>query len=78
MKILFLPGWTSKPGGVQPIFLAQNGDTVLNSELPDEDFEAAHRIAKGEFDPNHADVVVGPSRGGAVACGDRYDSHTTY
>ena len=35
MKILFLHGWTSKPGGVKPTFLAQHGHTVLNPALPD-------------------------------------------
>ena len=67
MRILFLHGWTSTPGGVKPTYLKNRGHTVLNPALPDEDFEAAVRIAQGEFDQHHPDVVVGSSRGGAVA-----------
>jgi alpha-beta hydrolase superfamily lysophospholipase len=34
--------------------------------VPD-DFDAGVRIAQGEYDQHHPDVVVGSSRGGAVA-----------
>jgi hypothetical protein len=67
MTILFLHGWTSIPGGVKPTFLAQHGHTVLNPKLPDEDFAEAVRIAQDEFDKHRPEVVVGSSRGGAVA-----------
>ncbi len=67
MKILFLHGWQSVPGGVKPTYLAQHGHEVLNPALPDEDFAEAVRIAQAEFDRHHPDVVVGSSRGGAVA-----------
>jgi hypothetical protein len=67
MKVLFLHGWQSVPGGVKPTFLAQHGHTVINPKLPDEDFEAAVQIAQAEFDKHQPDVVVGSSRGGAVA-----------
>jgi|SRR5579871_6690330 len=67
MKILFLHGWQSVPGGVKPTFLAKHGHEVINPKLPDEDFEEAVRIAQAEFDMHQPDVVVGPSRGGAVA-----------
>src|SRR5262249_35294370 len=67
MKILYLNGWQSAPGGVKPTFLAQHGHEVINPVLPDEDFAAAVRIAQVEFDKHHPDVVVGSSRGGAVA-----------
>ncbi|RMD62660.1 alpha/beta hydrolase, partial [Candidatus Parcubacteria bacterium] len=30
MKILFLHGWQSAPGGVKPTYLALHGHTVLN------------------------------------------------
>lgn len=66
MKILFLHGWQSTPGGVKPTFLAQHGHEVLNPTLPDNDFDAAVRIAQAEFDREKPDVVVGSSRGGAV------------
>src|SRR5471032_1182605 len=67
MRILFLHGWHSVPGGVKPTFLAQHGHEVINPALPDEDFEAAVRIAQAEFDQHQLEVVVGLSRGGAVA-----------
>src|SRR5271167_2512179 len=67
MKILFLHGWQSVPGGVKPTYLAQHGHEVINPALPDEDFEAAVRIAQAELDRHRPDVVVGSSRGGAVA-----------
>src|SRR5579864_4909507 len=67
MKILFLHGWQSEPGGVKPTFLAQHGHEVINPKLPDEDFEDAVRIAQAKFDKHKPDVIVGSSRGGAVA-----------
>jgi hypothetical protein len=67
MKILFLHGWQSVPGGVKPTYLAQHGHNVINSKLPDDDFAEAVRIAQEEFDKHQPDVVVGSSRGGAVA-----------
>jgi hypothetical protein len=67
MKILFLHGWASVPGGVKPAFLARHGHEVINPKLPDEDFDQALRIAQAEFDRYQPDVVVGSSRGGAMA-----------
>ena len=67
MTILFLHGWHSVPGGVKPSFLARHGHEVINPHLPDDDFAAAVRVAQAEFDRHQPDVVVGSSRGGAVA-----------
>jgi S1 RNA binding domain len=67
MKILFLHGWHSVPGGVKPTYLAQHGHEVVNPALPDEDFNEAVMIAQEEFDTHQPQVVVGSSRGGAVA-----------
>ena len=67
MKILFLHGWQSTPGGVKPTYLKDHGHEVLNPALPDDDFDAAVRIAQAEFDQHRPDVVVGSSRGGAIA-----------
>ena len=67
MKILFLHGWQSVPGGVKPTFLAGHGHQVFNPQLPDDDFAEAARIAQAEFDMHQPDVVVGSSRGGAIA-----------
>src|ERR1700680_5081522 len=67
MNILFLHGWQSVPGGVKPTFLAQHGHEVINPALPHEDFAEAVRIAQDEFDEHQPQVIVGSSRGGAVA-----------
>jgi hypothetical protein len=67
MKILFLHGWQSVHGGVKPTHLVRHGHAVINPKLPDEDFTEAVRIAQAEFDRHQPDVVVGSSRGGAVA-----------
>jgi len=67
MRILFLHGWQSTPGGLNPTYLKDHGHEVLNPALPDDDFDAAVRIAQAEFDQGKPDVVVGSSRGGAVA-----------
>ena len=67
MRILFLHGWHSVPGGVKPTYLKDHGHEVINPALPDEDFAEAVRIAQAEFDKHQTQVVVGSSRGGAVA-----------
>jgi hypothetical protein len=67
MQILFLHGWTSTPGGLKPTYLKDHGHTVLNPALPDEDFDGAVFIAQTELDRHRPDVVVGSSRGGAIA-----------
>ena len=67
MNILFLHGWQSTPGGLKPTYLTSYGHEVLNPHIPDDDFDAAVRIAQAEFDQGKPDVVVGSSRGGAVA-----------
>lgn len=65
--ILFLYGWHSVPGGVKPTYLKDHGHTVINPALDDDDFEAAVRAAQEAFDRHQPQVVVGSSRGGAVA-----------
>jgi hypothetical protein len=67
MKILVLHGWKSVPGGVKPTYLADHGHTVINPKLPDENFKPAVDIAQAEFDSYHSEVIVGSSRGGAIA-----------
>lgn len=67
MKILFLHGWHSVPGGVKPTFLKDHGHEVFNPALDDDDFAAAIATAQAEFDQHQPQVVVGSSRGGAVA-----------
>ena len=67
MKILFLHGWNSAPGGVKPTHLATHGHEVVNPALPHGDFAEAVRVAQAAFDRHRPRVVVGSSRGGAVA-----------
>jgi hypothetical protein len=74
MKILFLHGWHSVPGGVKPSYLASHGHEVINPALDDDDFDRAVRTAQAEYDRHHPDVIVGSSRGGAVAMNIQSDS----
>lgn len=67
MRILFLHGWHSVPGGVKPTYLKEHGHEVINPALDDHDFAAAVRTAQAEFDRHKPQVVVGSSRGGAIA-----------
>jgi alpha-beta hydrolase superfamily lysophospholipase len=67
MRILFLHGWTSRPGGVKPTYLARHGHQIINPALRDDDFDQAVRTAQTESDSHRPDVIVGSSRGGAVA-----------
>jgi len=67
MRVLFLHGWNSVPGGVKPTYLKEHGHEVINPALPHEDHAEAIRIAQPEFDKHRPQVVVGASRAGAVA-----------
>lgn len=67
MKILFLHGWHSVPGGVKPSYLKEHGHEVFNPSLDDDNFDVAVATAQAEFDKHQPQVVVGSSRGGAVA-----------
>jgi hypothetical protein len=67
MKLLFLHGWHSVVGGVKPTYLENAGHEVINPALDDDDFAAAVRTAQAEYDQRKPDVIVGSSRGGAVA-----------
>ena len=52
---------------MKPTYLAAHGHAVINPALPDDDFPTAVRIAQAEIDRHRPEVVVGSSRGGAVA-----------
>ena len=67
MRILFLHGWHSVPGGVKPTHLKSHGHTVINPALDDDNFAIALATAQAEFDAHRPEVVVGSSRGGALA-----------
>ena len=67
MIVLFLHGFGSDPDGIRPTFLKQQGYDVIHPALSDGDFTESLRIAQRAFDQGRPDVVVGSSRGGAVA-----------
>src|SRR5262245_18211775 len=73
MKVQFLHGWHSVPGGVKPTYFVQHGHDVINPALPDDDFDTAVRLAQAEFERHQPDVIVGSSRGGAIALNIRSD-----
>ncbi len=52
---------------MKPTHLVQAGHQVLNPALDDDDFTLALRTAQTEYDRHLPDVIVGSSRGGAVA-----------
>ena len=67
MKILFLHGWQSVPGGVKPTFLRSTATRSSTRSCPMTTSREAVKIAQAEFDKHQPQVVVGSSRGGAVA-----------
>ena len=67
MQILFLHGWNSTPGGIKPSYLKEHGHEIINPALDDDDFENAVTTAQAAFDKHKPKIVVGSSRGGAVA-----------
>jgi len=66
-RVLFLHGLDAKPGGIKPTYLTQQGHDVVNPSLPRDDFALSVAIAQRELEASQPDVVVGSSRGGAVA-----------
>ncbi|MBX9791476.1 MAG: hypothetical protein K2Y37_21355 [Pirellulales bacterium] len=67
IRVLYLHGFGARPGGLKPQYLASQGFEVDNPPLADNDFAHSVEIAQGAFDEKRPDVVVGSSRGGAVA-----------
>lgn len=74
MNILYLHGWYSVPGGVKPTHLEQAGYTVIQPALPDDDFEQALHMAQMAYEQYRPAVIVGSSRGGALAMGIKSES----
>ena len=66
MKILFLHGLESKPGGSKVKFLESLGHEVINPALPKESWSNSVKIAT-ECMLSEPDIVIGSSRGGALA-----------
>ena len=67
MKVLFLHGLESKPGGAKAVYLSGKGYEVLNPALPRSSFPESVEIAQQAVDEEGPDVIVGSSRGGTVA-----------
>ena len=59
MRILFLHGYGTQPGGIKPTFLESHGHEVFNPALAVEDFSESVRIAPQAFDEAQPEVVVG-------------------
>lgn len=66
-RILYLHGWQSVVGGVKPSSLRAAGHEVIEPELDDEDFQAAWQMAQETCARQRPELVVGSSRGGALA-----------
>ncbi|TWT94249.1 DUF952 domain-containing protein [Neorhodopirellula pilleata] len=66
-RILYLHGWQSVVGGVKPSSLRAAGHEVIEPELDDDDFESAWQSAQEAYDRHRPELVVGSSRGGALA-----------
>ncbi|MGD9646616.1 MAG: alpha/beta hydrolase [Pirellulales bacterium] len=67
VPILYLHGYGARPGGIKPQYLAAQGFEIDNPGLPDDNFARSVEIAQAAFDARRPQVVVGSSRGGAVA-----------
>jgi hypothetical protein len=65
-RVLFLHGWSSD-GGRKAAFLHSLGYDVVTPRLSDWSLTTAVKTAQRAFDEFHPDVIVGSSRGGAVA-----------
>ena len=58
-----MPGWFA----AKPNYLMDHGCTIVNRALDDDDFTLAVTTAQAVFDQHQPQVVVGSSRGGALA-----------
>ena len=65
--VLYLHGLNSKPGGNKPRFIEKHGYRVLNPALPKNSWDDSIQIAQNLVLKEKPDVLVGSSRGGAVA-----------
>lgn len=67
MKILFLHGLEGGPGGTKASYLRSLNHDVVDPLLPRDDFPGSVAIARTALGVFKPDMVVGSSRGGAVA-----------
>lgn len=67
MRLLFLHGLEGSPNGRKATALRDAGHEVIAPALPRDDFEEAVRLAARALADGPFDVLIGSSRGGAVA-----------
>ena len=67
MKVLFLHGLESTPGGKKPTTISDAGYEVIEPSLPSTSWADSVSAAQEAYDAEQPDIVVGSSRGGAVA-----------
>ena len=67
MRILFLHGLESTVGGAKPEFLKGSGHDVVEPSLGGVEFEEALTIAQAYVSKYGPEIIVGSSRGGALA-----------
>jgi hypothetical protein len=65
--ILFFHGLESSPLSEKAKFLATTGHHIVTPWLPSDDWEEALKVAQECVDAYKPDIIVGSSRGGAVA-----------
>lgn len=74
MKILFLHGKESSPYSTKVTFLRERGHDVVAPALDASNWEQSVMAAREAATDESPDVVVGSSRGGAVAMAARIDA----
>ena len=67
LKILFLHGLEGTPNGSKPTHLSEAGHLVVAPVLGKDDFNESLKIAESCAKEHNPDIIVGSSRGGAVA-----------
>ena len=67
MKILLLHGLHSSPGGSKAEAIKSAGFELINPRLPANDWSESLKIAQESIDTHAPDIIVGSSRGGALA-----------
>ena len=67
VKILFLHGKEGTPEGTKPEFLKANGYRIIAPVLPKDNWGLSLQRAMDCFNNFKPDIVIGSSRGGAIA-----------
>jgi len=67
MKVLLLHGLHSAPGGAKADVISGAGHELINPALPADNWGESLRIAQEAVDEHSPSIIVGSSRGGALA-----------